>query len=164
MTAVADPRAPDPGSPEQDEEARPRRRRLPRLIVAVLVAGAALVSWQSLRPRPSALAVTRAALLDDHRFANGPTAGGTLASLSGRLIDDGKACQRRHGENDPRCRVRLSAAAYTRVTAFIVVRCTAPGVYRARTSLLQYIDAISVLDRRPLGTVAVPSPPSVPTC
>jgi hypothetical protein len=164
VTAVTDARAPEPGSPERHEEARSRRRRLTRAIVAVLVAGAVLASWQTLRPRPSALAATRAALLDDHRFANGPKAGGTLASLSGRLIDDGKACQRRHGQHDPRCRVRLSAAAYTSVTAFIVARCTAPGVYRARTSLLQYIDAISVLDRRPLGTVAVPSPPSVPTC
>ena len=133
------------------------------VVVAVVLAAAGF-GWRLAHPAPSGLQRTKAALLDDHRFVNGPTAGQTLAGASKWLLDDGESCQVRRGEHDPRCSVRLSAAAYTGVAAFVVAECTAPGVYRARTSLLGYVRAIQTFDDRPLGTVAAPSPPDVPTC
>ena len=140
-------------------------RRVAMLVVAVLVVGGAgAAGWRLTHPTPTGLQRTNAALLDDHRFVNGPTAGSTLAGASKWLLDDGTSCQRHRGDDDPRCRARLSAAAYTGVAAFVVAECTAPGVYRARTSLLTYIRTIQSFDARPLGTVAAPSPPAVPTC
>jgi hypothetical protein len=131
------------------------------LFVALAVSG---VAWRVTHPSPSGLQRTKQALLDDGRFTNGPTAGSTLAGASKWLLDDGTSCQRRRGHDDPRCRARLSAGAYTGVAAFVVADCTAPGVYRARSSLLSYVRRIELFDDRPLGTVVAPAPPAVPTC
>src|SRR5207248_3101248 len=92
-----------------------------------------------LRPTPGALARTRSALSSDAHFVNGPKAGTTFANVSTWLMADGRRCQHRHGAGDRRCQVRLSAAAYSAVTAFTVAGCTAPGVYRARTAMLAYV-------------------------
>lgn len=141
------------------------RRAAARLIIAALVLVACGAGgWRLTHPPSSGLQRTKQALLDDERFVNGPAAGSTFAGASKWLLDDGTACQRDRGDHDPRCRARLSAAAYTGVAAFVVTGCTAPGVYRARSSLLTYVRNIETFDARPLGTVAVPSPPAVPTC
>ena len=133
-------------------------------VVLVVLVGGGAAGWRLTHPSPSGLQRTKQALLDDHRFVNGPTAGTTLAGASKWLLDDGTSCQHEHGRDDPRCRVRLSAAAYTGVAAFVVAECTAPGVYRARSSMLRYVRTIESFDERPLGTMAAPSPPAVPTC
>jgi hypothetical protein len=146
------------------EIARHAPRRWAVLVgVAAVVLAVAVVAVGRPGGSPGALERTRAALEDDHRFANGPTAGTTLADASRWLLDDGDACREDRGDDDPRCAVRLSAAAFTSVAAFAVASCTAPGVYRARRSLLGYLRRIEAFDRRPLGTVAVPSPPPGPT-
>ena len=134
------------------------------VLVALVVAGGGALGWKLTHPSPSGLQRTKQALLDDDRFVNGPTAGSTLAGASKWLLDDGTSCQHDRGDDDPRCRARLSAAAYTGVAAFVVAECTAPAVYRARSSLLTYVRTIQSFDERPLGTVAAPSPPAVPTC
>jgi hypothetical protein len=141
-----------------------RRLAIGLLLAIVVLTGGVGVGWRLAHPTPSGLQRTKQALLDDRRFANGPTAGMTLAGASKWLLDDGTACQRRRGDDDPRCRVRLSAAAYTGVAAFVVAECTAPGVYRARSSLLSYVRGIESFDERPLGTVVAPTLPAVPTC
>ena len=131
-----------------------RSRRL--LIIVGLVAVLAVVA--------GGLERVRAALHDDDRFVNGQTAGSTLADASQWLLDDAGACESKRGAHDPRCNARLSAAAFTGVAAAGVLSCTAPGVYRARTSLVAYIDALESFDQHRLGTTRAPSPPPVPAC
>ena len=141
-----------------------RRRRVVRVAAVVIVLAAVVAGGLASRPRPSGLARTRTALLDNKRFVNGPAAGTAFAQASEWLLGDGKSCQQHHGNADPRCRIRMSAAAYSGVTAFIVVKCTAPGVYRARTAMLGYVRSIENFDRAPMGTLATPSQPPLASC
>ena len=143
----------------------PRRRRpWRRLATAAALVLLVVAATTALRPHTSGLAKTRAALAADSRFANGPKAGSTFADISRWLLTDGQACQRGHSSTDHRCRLRLSASAYAGVSAFILVDCTSPGVFQARASMRSFVDQIVTFDRRPLGSVPVPSLPNVPTC
>ena len=159
MTMVSDDLTLDPvdGAPRR----RGSWRRAAAVSVIALVVVAAAVG---LRPHESGLAKTRAALASDSRFANGPKAGSTFADISRWLLADGQACQRSRSATDHRCRLRLSASAYAGVSAFILVDCTSPGVFQARAAMRSYIDQIETFDRRPLGSMPVPSLPNVPTC
>lgn len=139
-----------------------RRRVL--LVVAVVVLIAAVLVVALPRRSPTGLEKVRAALQDDDRFVNGPTAGETLARASRWLLDDGDACEQARGLGDLRCGARLSAAAYTSVAAAGVLSCTAPGVYRTRIALVAYVTAIETFDHEPLGTRQVPAPPRAPSC
>jgi hypothetical protein len=139
-------------------------RRRVAVVVVLAAAALAVVAVNLTRSTPTGLERVRAALHDDDRFVNGPTAGETFAKASRWLLDDGSACEREHGRGDPRCRVRLSAAAYTGVAAAGVLSCTAPGVYRTRTALVEYISAIDSFDHHALGTQPVPAPPRAPAC
>lgn len=138
-----------------------RRRLLAAAVVVAVLAGGAFAL--SRRDDASGLDRARAALMDDEGFVNGPTAGLTFAKASELLLDDGTACQRRNGRDDPRCRARLSAAAYSGVAAFVVAECTAPGVFEARTAMLDYVGRLVAFDGHST-THHVPSPPDVPTC
>lgn len=160
MTAVIEA---DPHGLVEDRKTVGRRRgriALAMMVAVAVAVGATLVS----RPHPSALERTRSALLQDSRFGNGPKAGITFANASGWLLQDGRSCQRARGASDRRCQVRLAAAAYASVTAFIVAACTAPGVFRARTAMLGYVRSIIDFDHQRLGTRAAPSPPNLATC
>ena len=138
-----------------------RRRLVAGAVLMVVLAGGA---FAVLRPDDaSGLDRARAALMDDDGFVNGPTAGLTFAKASELLLDDGTACQRENGRDDPRCSARLSAAAYSGVAAFIVAECTAPGVFEARTAMLDYVGRLAAFEGRST-THHVPSPPDVPTC
>ena len=137
-------------------------RRVVIGVLAVAVVGGGAFAFLR-RDDASGLDRTRAALMDDEGFVNGPTAGLTFAKASEWLLDDGTACQRENGRDDPRCRARLSAAAYSGVAAFVVAECTAPGVFEARTAMLDYVGRLAAFDGRST-THHVPSPPDVPTC
>ena len=139
-------------------------RRHVLLIVGVVAIAAAVLVVALPRHTPTGLERVRAALQDDDRFVNGPTAGKTLARASRWLLDDGDACEASHGRRDPRCGARLSAAAYTSVAAAGVLSCTAPGVYRTRIALVAYVTAIETFDHNPLGTRQIPAPPRAPSC
>jgi hypothetical protein len=140
------------------------RRRLAFALGGVLLAAVIATALVATRDHPTGLARVRVALHDDDRFTSGPKAGETIATASQWLLDDGESCEAAHGKDDPRCTARLSAAAYTSVAAAGLVDCTAPGVFRTRRALVQYIDDIVSFDTRPLGTLRVPSPPRVPAC
>jgi hypothetical protein len=130
----------------------------------MLLAGVIATALVVTRDHPTGLARVRVALHDDDRFTNGPKAGETIATASKWLLDDGESCEAARGKGDPRCAARLSAAAYTSVAAIGLVDCTAPGVFRTRRALVEYIDDIVTFDAHPLGTLRVPSPPRVPAC
>ena len=140
-----------------------RRRAFVTIGVALVVAVVA-VALVAHRSTPTGLARVRVALHDDDRFVNGPMAGETVAKASQWLLDDGQSCEADRGQDDPRCAARLSAAAYTSVTAASLISCTAPGVFRTRRALLRYIDDITAFDHEPLGTLQAPSPPRLPNC
>ena len=129
------------------------------VVALVVITGAVIVG------RGSASGVTHARHIaqQDSRFANGPKAGAAFAEISNVLLEDAKSCAGRHGSSDPRCQARSSAAAYTTVSAFALVGCTQPGVFRARQGLLDELAGISTVDRRG-GIVPPPVVPTVPTC
>lgn len=134
--------------------------------VVVLIIVAALAVGLLLRPSRNgdAIAEVQHALRDNQRFGNGPKSGLTFAALSHKLLEDGRSCAKQHGVANPRCRARFTAAAFASATAFAVRTCTQPGVYQARVGMLEELAGIAVLDKRPIGTVVAPSPPSVPRC
>ena len=99
----------------------------------------------------------------DSRFVNGPRAGAAFADVSKLLLDDAKSCGRHHRADDVRCKSRFSAAAFTSVSAFVLLHCTQPGVYEARRNLLSELSAIAGADRVH-GVVAAPRVPPVPVC
>jgi len=137
-----------------------------RIVVVAIALVCVAVLAATVVHRPSAPVLTRVqrVLRDDHRFASGPKAGESLAAASEWLLDDGRACEADRGQDDPRCAARFTAAAFTSVAAVSVASCTAPGVYRTRTALLDYVGALVSFDHRHLGTVRVPSPPKVEGC
>lgn len=132
------------------------------VVVAVLAAG---IGWRTyVDKRRSGVERTTAALLDDERFGNGPEAATAFGDASKWLFDEGRACDRSDAGRSRRCDLRMSAAAYTGVAAFVLAECTAPGVDAARRSLLSYLRAIERFDASPVGTVEMPSPPDIPKC
>lgn len=133
--------------------------RVAFVIVAVLVASSVILG------RDHSDGVTRARHIagQDGRFGNGPKAGTAFADISRLLLDDAKSCARRHGASDPRCQARSSAAAFTTVSAFTLVGCTQPGVFRARQALLDELAGIALVDRRH-GVAPPPAVPALPTC
>lgn len=140
-------------------------RRAVAVVALAAVVVAAGFGWrQFTERRRSGVERTTAALLDDDRFANGPAAATAFGDASKWLFDEGRSCDRTDAGASRRCDLRLSAAAYTGVAAFILAECTAPGVDAARRSLLSYLRAIERFDASPMGTVEMPSPPDVPTC
>ena len=141
-----------------------RRRSIVVAGIVVLLVVAGVVARQIIDSRRSGVDRTTDALLDDERFGNGPAAATTFGDASKWLFDEGKACDRTGGARTPSCDLRMSAAAYTGVAAFIVADCTAPGVDAARRSLLSYLREIERFDASPAGTVEMPSPPDIPSC
>jgi len=136
--------------------------RLAAVAVVAVVAVAAAAMLLN-RPGPGRLTQAQRLVGRDARFANGPKAGAAFADLSHLLLDDARSCARQHSQSDNRCASRFSAAAYTSVAAFVLTRCTQPGVYRARRDLMTELTAIGAVDR--LHGVAPPPPiPSFPSC
>ena len=129
------------------------------VMLAVVVAGAMVLQHRT----PDRLTQARHLAGRDDRFSNGPKAGTAFADLSHLLLDDAKACAKRHSASDNRCAARYSAAAYTSVAAFALVGCTQPGVFRARQALLTDLSSIMTVDRRK-GAVAAPPVPGYPSC
>lgn len=140
-----------------------RRAALAALaVIVVLVAG---VGWRTYADnRRSGVERTTAALLDDAKFGNGPEAATAFGDASKWLFDEGRSCDRTDADRSRSCDLRMSAAAYTGVAAFVLAECTAPGVDAARRSLLSYLRAIERFDASPVGTVELPSPPDIPKC
>lgn len=140
-------------------------RRAPLVAVVAVVVLAGGLGWrQFVDSRRSGVERTAAALLDDERFGNGPEAATTFGDASKWLLDEGRECDRTDADRSRRCDLRMSAAAYTGVAAFVLAECTAPGVDAARRSLLTYLRAIERFDASPIGTVEMPSPPDIPKC
>ena len=135
-----------------------------RLAGVVIVAAVVVAAVVVVRPsRPSALTRAQHLVHRDSRFVNGPKAGAAFADISTMMLADAKACRRAHGASDNRCAARYSAAAFTSVTAFVLLHCTQPGVYEARRDLLAELAGIADVDRR--HGVAVPPPvPPLPVC
>lgn len=127
-------------------------------VVVVLVA-AVIVA----RDHRDGVKAARHIVQQDSRFGNGPKAGAAFAEISRVLLDDANDCAHHHGRTDARCQARSSAAAYTTVSAFALVSCTQPGVFRARQALLDELGAITTVDRRQ-GVAAPPAVPAVPAC
>jgi hypothetical protein len=131
------------------------------VVIVGLLATALLVHGRS---SSAAVPAARSVIGNDARFANGPTAGATFASVSARLLADGQACTRRLRRDDPRCTARMAAAAYASVVAPMLVNCTQPGVYEARHGLDTELKEIALFDARVLGTAPAPTVPALPTC
>ena len=134
--------------------------------VAVLLAVVAvvLVRHSVGASRSGPVGAARGVISDDAKFANGPTAGSTFASISARLASDGQACVRRWSRDDPRCSARMAAAAYATVVAPMLVDCTQPGVFEARKGLDDELKAIAAFDHQRPGTAPAPSVPALPPC
>jgi hypothetical protein len=133
--------------------------RLGAVAVAAVVAAVLILN----RPGPNRLAQAQHLVQRDSRFQNGPKAGAAFADLSHLLLDDAKSCARRRSPSDQRCAARYSAAAHTSVAAFALLRCTQPGVYRARRDLMIELSGIVAIDRQK-GNVPPPSLPGFPSC
>jgi hypothetical protein len=112
---------------------------------------------------PSTLDEAISQLQDNKRFATSGRAGQTVADISAALRTDGAACRDDDGDDDARCSALLSASAFSAVTAFTMLDCTAPGVHDGRTTMLRYLRAVrAFLDNDAKGTQ--PSVPKVVTC
>ena len=150
---------------EHPVDAGPVRRPRPRHVALVAVVSALVVGGSVIARHGDSDGVARARHLvqQDSRFANGPKAGAAFAAISHMLLDDATSCARHHGQADTRCQARASAAAYTTVSAFSLVSCTQPGVFRARRALLDELNGIVQVDHQG-GRAAPPAVPPVTTC
>jgi hypothetical protein len=99
-------------------------------------------------------------LNDNKRFATSARAGQTVADIATTLRLEGARCRKRDAK-ESRCTVLLQAAAYSAVTAYTLVDCTAPGVYDGRKAMLGYLQRVKKFmhDGAPAPTV-----PKVITC
>lgn len=136
-----------------------------RLLVAVAVLLVAVVAAVAVRDqlRSSPLARAQHLVGRDARFSNGPKAAAAFADVSHMMLSDATSCAHHHGSADRRCAARYSAAAFTSVSAFVLVDCTQPGVFRARQSLLVELRGIATVDQR-RGLAQAPAVPPVPVC
>ena len=136
-----------------------------RVIVIAVVAGLVALGAVVVTRHASVdgVASARRVLQRESRFANGPSAGTAFADVSHLLLQDAKACARRHSSADQRCAALYSAAAYASVTAFALLECTQPGVYQARRAALVQLDGITGVDRAH-GRARAPRVPEVPSC
>jgi hypothetical protein len=150
------------GSSRRVRLGRPAGRRLIVIVVLLaLVAGLAVVVAGQLRPSP--LSKAEHLVGQDSRFSNGPRAGAAFADVSRIMLADASSCARHRSAADRRCAARYSAAAFTSVSAFVLVGCTQPNVYQARRALLAQLHGIATVDRRH-GVAQPPAVPPVPVC
>lgn len=143
------------------EPVHDHRRRVVAILVTVVVA--AVIIGITRRGDASGIDRARHLVEQDSRFVNGPKSGATFADVSHILLDDARSCAADHGASDVRCQARSSAAAFTTVSAFALVGCTQPGVFRARQALLDELAGIEYVDRHG-GRAAPPGVPAVPVC
>ncbi len=135
-----------------------------RVLLAAAIVVVALGGVVALRSvdNPSTLDEAITQLQDNQRFATSGKAGQTVADISAALRTDGAAC-RDNDDDDARCAALLSASAFSAVTAFTMLDCTAPGVHDGRVAMLRYLRAVrSFVDGGAKGTP--PSVPKVVTC
>ena len=152
-------------SSERRSPAAPDRRGIRRrgvAVAAVLLVVAAVVLVRA-RPSPSPVDEARRLVRADDNFATATEAGVTFTRVSSRLQSAAEDCRRSVSSTDDttreeRCDGLFSGAAYARVSAVAILRCTRPGVFEARTSMRTYLDALAAAED------AVPPLPPVVRC
>src|SRR5439155_6600678 len=127
-------------------------------LVVGIAAAAAQVGIRLHAGSGDGVARARSLVRQDSRFDNGPKSGKSFAEASRMRMADADRCRRRYHDADSRCAGRSAAAAYTSVTAFVLVRCTQPGIFDARHALLVELDGIASVDR----VRGAAPPPAVP--
>lgn len=125
------------------------------VVVALL---AALVLAPDDDPEPFERA--RSLLEDPQRFETGVEAAETLARAAQHLNDAIRNC-RREAEHIARCRALSSASGYAQVLASVVLTCTAPGRFEARTRLASHLGRVDLVGAE---RATVPEPPPLPEC
>ena len=132
------------------ERRRPRRRRIAfAAVAAALVVVAGVVAAETASPSP--VEEARRLVRADENFATATEAGVTFTRVSSRLQSAAEACRRSPSSpgdavRQARCDGLFSGAAYARVSAVAVLRCTRPGVFDARASMRTYLDALASTD------------------
>lgn len=149
-------------SSARSSRATPDRRR--RAVVAsaaiVLVAVVTLAAVRSSAPTP--LEEARRLVRSDANFATATETGVTFTKVSRRLEAAAESCRSGATASDvtrrTRCDALFSGAAYARVSAVAVLRCTRPGVFEARASMATYLDEVAASDD------AAPALPPIVRC
>ena len=116
------------------------------LVAAVVVDG----------PSPSATRVAAELLRDDARFGTTAEAASTFLRVSEELAAEAERCEAGDGRSDrDRCRRYFASAAYARVAAVGLVKCSRPEVFAARADMLDHVEALAADP----ADAAVPPPP-----
>jgi hypothetical protein len=115
------------------------------IVVVVLIVGvAATWSLRTIGDSPDPVAKSIAITNDDDRFSTARDASDALAEIGGRLakID----CDVNRSNQCVRVR---RATAWANVSAVLIVQCTPPLVYEARTGLRRYLEGHGELPPTP---------------
>lgn len=97
---------------------------------------------------------------DRGNFETGADAAASLARVAQHLNDAIRECT----DETPgslRCQALSSASGYTQVLATVVLTCTAPGRFEARTRTASYLERIAGITT---AGSDVPEPPPLPEC
>lgn len=134
------------------------RRNMLVVVVGVVSVLCALLLLPDEDPGP----LERASSLveDAERFETGAEAAATLARAAQHLNDAIRTCT----EDAPgslRCQAVSAASGYTQVLATLVLTCTAPGRFEARTRTAWYLQRVDSLTT---NHSTVPEPPPLPDC
>jgi hypothetical protein len=97
---------------------------------------------------------------DADGWDSGDEAAATLARVTELLLDGARGCDGDDRAGGAACAARSAAAGYTEVLALLVLRCTAPDRFEARTELVRYLDDVLAMGADDLP----PSPPPPPAC
>lgn len=138
-------------------------RRGVAVAAAVLVVVVAVVVVVARSSSSTPVDDARELVRADDNFATATEAGVTFTRVSSRLQSAAEQCRRSSPPPDEatrqaRCDGLFSGAAYARVSAVAILRCTRPGVFEARASMRTYLDALAASE------AAAPALPPVVRC
>ena len=150
------------GSFEQPSRATPDRRRRAVIASAVVVTLVLLGFAAARSSESSPVDDARHLVRSDRNFATATETGVTFTKVSRHLESAAETCRSATRSTDlerqARCDGLFSGAAYARVSAVAVLRCTRPGVFEARASMRAYLDELAASEE------AAPALPPIVRC
>lgn len=140
---------------------RTRWSRRTKVLVTAAMVATVLGAWVLVPDDdPGALERARSVVEDRDSFETGADAAASLARAAQHLNDAIRECTA-EAPGSLRCQALSSASGYTQVLATVVLTCTAPGRFEARTRAASYLARVAQITTE---DAEVPEPPPLPEC
>lgn len=161
MTDLAEPSAvvDDGGGADAAPVGRPRRR-VPAVVLAVVIVVSSGVAWRVTHPSRSGLPAARHIVASRGRFSANTSAAQAMYDASRELLREALRCRAAHSGDD-QCIPLFQAAAVGQAATSTMPHCRAPQVFATRQAWLTYLDKLDSWHRH---GGPVPELPPSPSC